>query len=252
MSDGKKKVSSRPQSVSHRKERAHRILDCAAESILRWGYNKTTVDDIARAAGVAKGTIYLHWKTREELFGALMKRERVQLTESLKQSVTTDPAGSTLHGFFKHMALAMMKRPLMKAVLLRDMEILGKFAKSEQGSAAYAERLAAGKTYIHSLREHRLVRTDISLDSQIFMIAAIFMGFFLAGPLMPFKYALSDEECADLMAETINRTLETDRSVSSDEMEAVSQSFLQYLDRTEAIAREQFNEAIGRSAEVPE
>jgi AcrR family transcriptional regulator len=247
LSDGNKKLRSRPQRASNREERAHRILDCAAELILRWGYNKTTVDDIARAAGVAKGTIYLHFKTREELFGTLIKRERVRLAESLKQSVMADPAGSTLHGFFKSSALAMMKRPLMKAILMRDLEILGKLAKSEHGSASYTERLAAFRIYLQSLREHRLVRTDISLDSQIYMIGAIFMGFFFAGPLMPYECALSDEDCADLMAETIHRTFEPNRFVSSDEMEAASQSFLQYLNRAAAIARQQLDEAIGRS-----
>jgi len=52
--------------VSRRRERAQRILDAAATLLLRWGFQKTTIDDIARLAGVAKGTIYLHWKTREE------------------------------------------------------------------------------------------------------------------------------------------------------------------------------------------
>ena len=45
--------------------------DAATALILRWGYNKTTIDDIARQAGVGKGTVYLHWNTREELFATL-------------------------------------------------------------------------------------------------------------------------------------------------------------------------------------
>ena len=77
----------RPQEVSRRQERAHRILDAAAALILRWGYNKTTIDDVSRQAGVAKGTINLHWKTREELFAALIKREKVELAEDLKQRI---------------------------------------------------------------------------------------------------------------------------------------------------------------------
>lgn len=68
-------VNPEQQRLSRRQERAHRILDAAAALILRWGYNKTTVDDIAREAGVAKGTIYLHWKMKEDLFGALIQRE---------------------------------------------------------------------------------------------------------------------------------------------------------------------------------
>ena len=64
---------------SWRQERADRILDAAAELILRWGYKKTTIDDIAKQSRVAKGTIYLHWKTREDLFMALLYTRRFQV-----------------------------------------------------------------------------------------------------------------------------------------------------------------------------
>src|SRR5215469_10283501 len=45
-------------------DRGDRILDALATLIARWGYGKTTVDDIAREAGVAKGTVYLHWPSK--------------------------------------------------------------------------------------------------------------------------------------------------------------------------------------------
>src|SRR5436305_2585490 len=90
---------------SRRQERADRILDAAAELIERWGYNKTTIDDIARQAGVAKGTIYLHWKTRDDLFWALLTREDVRLAADIRQRIASDPAGMTLHSLIKHIIL---------------------------------------------------------------------------------------------------------------------------------------------------
>ncbi|HYX49347.1 MAG TPA: helix-turn-helix domain-containing protein, partial [Ktedonobacteraceae bacterium] len=101
---------------SWRQERADRILDAAAELILRWGYKKTTIDDIAKQARVAKGTIYLHWKTREDLFLALLIREDFKYAEDLKQRIASDPEGSTLRGFVKHSTLALLNNPLIKAV----------------------------------------------------------------------------------------------------------------------------------------
>jgi AcrR family transcriptional regulator len=204
----------RPQSDARRQERAHRILDAASALILRWGYNKTTIDDIARQAGVAKGTIYLHWKTREDLFGALMKRERVALAEDFKQRIAGDPAGATLHGMLKHSALALMQRPLLRAALLRDMEIVGKLVHSEQSATALTERMTGFKTYLEFLREHDLVRTDLSLRAQVYMVGAIFLGFFLLAPLMPEEWTVFDEELADLMAETVHRALEPSRMLS--------------------------------------
>jgi len=225
---------------SKRQQRAERILDAAAELILRWGYRKTTIDDIARQAGVAKGTIYLHWKTREELFAALIKREKVEVAEDIKQRIIVDPEGATLRGILKHSALALMKRPLMKAVLLRDLEVLGKLAHREQSSAAYAERLTGFNTYLELLREQDLVRTDLSLRAQVYMLSAIFTGFFLVAPLVPDEFTPSDEELAELMAETVHCALEPGRAVPSAALQTASHAFMQYLNREMAIVQEQF------------
>src|SRR5437773_10947704 len=86
-------VSATQEERSRRQERAERILDAAAELILRWGYRKTTIDDIARQARVAKGTIYLHWKTREDLFMALSIREAFKLGDDMKLRIASDPEG---------------------------------------------------------------------------------------------------------------------------------------------------------------
>lgn len=226
------------QEVSRRQERAHRILDAAAVLIQRWGYNKTTLDDISRQARVAKGTIYLHWKTREELFRALIKREKVEMAEDLKQRIKSDPEGSTPRGILKHSALAMLKRPLMKAILLRDMDMLGKLAHSEQNNAVHRERVMGFKIYLEMLREREVIRTDLSLRKQVFMYSAIFLGFFMVAPFMPEEFKLSDEEIADLMAEAIHRTLEHDRPVSSDTLQAISRNFIDYLERAMNQAQE--------------
>lgn len=236
------RANPRPQDAARRQKRAQRILDAASALILRWGYNKTTIDDIARQAGVAKGTIYLHWNTREELFGALMKRERVALGEDLVQRIAGDPAGATLRGMLKHAALALMQRPLMKAVLMRDMEVIGKLAHGEHSSATYAERLAGFTTYLEFLREHELVRTDLSLRAQVYMVSAIFAGFFLVAPLVPDEFTLADDELAELMAETVHRTLESGRAVEAAELQAVSQALMQYLNRNTVLAQEQLEQ----------
>ncbi len=235
-------ASIRQHEVSRRAARAQRILDAASALILRWGYQKTTLDDIAKQAGVAKATLYLHWKTREELFIALIKREKLEMAAEIKQRITGDPTSATLRGVLKHSALALMKRPLLKAVLLRDMEVLGKLAHREQSSATYAEQLTGFTTYLELLREQDLVRTDLSLRAQVYMFSAIFTGFFLVAPLMPDEFTLSDEELAELMAETVHCTFEPGRAVPSDALQAASHTFIQYLDRAMARAQEQLQQ----------
>lgn len=222
----------RPDEGLKRQERAQRILDAAAELVRRWGYGKTTIDDIARQAGVAKGTIYLHWKTREELFRALMIREEQTLANDIKQRIASDPQGTTLHGMLKHMVLATMKNPIMKAAFLGDTMMLGEIARTRNRSGRYMERLANFNTYFETLRSQGLIRTDLGLKEEAYMLSAIVMGFLLVDPLLPDEIKLSDEEAAEMMAETIHRTFEPNKPAPPEASQAASQALDQYLDNT--------------------
>jgi AcrR family transcriptional regulator len=51
------------------------ILVEAARAFARWGFKKTSVDDIAKAAKVAKGTVYLACASKEDLFYQVIERE---------------------------------------------------------------------------------------------------------------------------------------------------------------------------------
>lgn len=43
------------------------ILDAADQLLARFGYKKMTVEDIAREAGIGKGTVYLHFPSKQEV-----------------------------------------------------------------------------------------------------------------------------------------------------------------------------------------
>jgi len=47
------------------------ILDAALKLFGQYGYRRTSIDDIAREAEIAKGTVYLSFKSKEEIFRAL-------------------------------------------------------------------------------------------------------------------------------------------------------------------------------------
>ena len=54
--------------------KAETILDAAERLFVRHGYRKSSMDDVAREAGIAKGTVYLHYAGKEALFRALLER----------------------------------------------------------------------------------------------------------------------------------------------------------------------------------
>ena len=189
-----------------REQRAERILDAAAELLLRWGYNKTTMDDIVRVAGVPKGTIYLHWKSREDLFLALMEREYTRLVRDIQQRIASDPDGGTLRGITKHSMLATMKSPLMKAVLLRDSDLMGEWMRKEYANVSYAQQLAQSLALLEHYRARGVVRDDIDVRTMAFMLDAITVGFLVIDQYMPGDFKYSDEEIVEMTAEAVQRT----------------------------------------------
>jgi AcrR family transcriptional regulator len=238
--------SSADRSPAARRARADRILDAAADLLLRWGYTKTSIDDIARHAGVAKGTIYLHWPTREALFRALLQRERLRWTDDVLQRVTADPAGATLHRMFGHAARALAQRPLLKAVVMRQID-LTRLPHSEDDMAAVSERVAAFTRYFDYLRGQQLIRTDISADQQLYMLVAIFMGYFLAKPLVPPALSLTDDVIPELLSETVRTTFDSDRRLTTQQTEAVARMFTEYVERDQSIVASLRQEGIGKT-----
>ncbi len=57
-----------------------KLLSAAREEFARAGLTDARVEDIARRAGVAKGSFYLHFKSKDEVFQALLDHFMVEVT----------------------------------------------------------------------------------------------------------------------------------------------------------------------------
>src|SRR5215468_5659920 len=73
-------------------ERRAAIVDAAMEEFIARGFAATRLDDIAKRAGVAKGTIYLHFKDKESMFEELVRTVIVPVVAKL--ATLPPPAGS--------------------------------------------------------------------------------------------------------------------------------------------------------------
>ncbi|MDP3408936.1 MAG: helix-turn-helix domain-containing protein [Bosea sp. (in: a-proteobacteria)] len=59
--------------------RIEQIADAALRRFARYGFKRSSMDDIAREAGLAKATIYLHFKGKDDVFRAMMARFLAQV-----------------------------------------------------------------------------------------------------------------------------------------------------------------------------
>lgn len=82
-----RKVAS-PKPASNRAERAAErrtaIIEAAMDEFIARGFAATRLDDVAKRAGVAKGTIYLHFKDKESMFEELIRTALVPMIGRLQ------------------------------------------------------------------------------------------------------------------------------------------------------------------------
>src|SRR3979411_1776310 len=92
-----------PKPASKRTERAaerrEAIIEAALEEFVARGFAATRLDDVAQRAGVAKGTIYLHFKDKEALFQELVRTALVPLIGRL---AAPPPAGGSIRAAFEN------------------------------------------------------------------------------------------------------------------------------------------------------
>ena len=225
------------QTDEAREERANRILDAADMLIQRFGYKKTTMDDIAKQAGVAKGTLYLHWKTRDDLFLALLVRERTRVSNELQQLLAVDPEGGTLHGMMKHATQMALTNPIIKALMIQDAEMLGELARTEFAQRDIERRIALNRVLLETLRAQGVLRTDIDLDKQFYILWAISVGFLLVDQFLPEQLKFSPEQVADMLSETIQRTLEVrnatpqEQHITADTLQSIAEQLRQQSEK---------------------
>ena len=77
------------------------ILDAATGVFLRYGFKKTSMEDLARAAGLSRQGLYLHFATKEELFKAGVLRILQSVRQAGRTVLTSElPLDEKLLEFF--------------------------------------------------------------------------------------------------------------------------------------------------------
>jgi AcrR family transcriptional regulator len=116
-----------PRRRARRKEaRPGEIIDAALRLFADRGYAATKLEDVATAAGIGKGTIYLYFPTKEDLFRAVVRQAVLPNLEAAT-ALTADPATSAAD-----ILRAIAERFL--ALLETDLTAIPKLVVAESGN----------------------------------------------------------------------------------------------------------------------
>lgn len=211
--------------------RETRILDAAGDLLLVFGYRKVTVDDVARRADVGKGTIYLHWSSKLELFATVLMREAAALTEAQLVRLRADPAEVQLHRTMRSLFLLVMRRPLARAFYTGDTELLGALShETKVAQQVRRDEEALGPPYHAALYAHGLLADDPAADPAFpYRLAATVAGFFVLERMLPTDVDL--EAKADALAVTVRRSFEPAAPASPAQLAAAAPAVIDLFER---------------------
>jgi len=83
-----------PRFQRRKEDRPQEITEAAFEVFAEKGYAATTVAEVAERAGVSKGLTYLYFRTKEELFKAVIKSVVIRRVDALVDAVETTELSS--------------------------------------------------------------------------------------------------------------------------------------------------------------
>lgn len=152
------------------------ILLQAARAFSRFGFKKASIDDIAREAGVGKGTVYLAAESKEDLFYQVLHREvRAWQSECARTIDPRVPADALLGTLLTTAMQHVERHPLVLDLLLGEtLRALPDWAERldglrEVGRANVVEVLRIGV-------RQGLFRADLEVDT----VASLLQDFQLA------------------------------------------------------------------------
>jgi AcrR family transcriptional regulator len=113
-----------PEPDGKQRAKRARILTAATDRFVRFGYRKTSIDEVAASAGVAKGTVYLYYRNKAELVLHAIALEKQGYVARL-QPLLSDriPPRERLQSLIALGLMAMMEMPLLSRLTGGDREL---------------------------------------------------------------------------------------------------------------------------------
>ncbi len=198
--------------IEHRSRKAARVLESARGLVLDHGIRKVTVAEIAKAAGVGKGTVYLYWPSKEDLIVGLFAREVLRHLELIADRLTAAPADAMPSRLAPLLLRTGHESPLVQRLTATDVDLLRQLVQQSGARELFDGAMPAAlcDAVMPVLGRHRLLRTDRPVPDQSFTMHALLTGFGAAA----FEPESAPKRVNDLdaiLADTVARVVDAER-----------------------------------------
>jgi AcrR family transcriptional regulator len=180
-----------------------RILRAATGLFERRGYRHTSLEEVARESGIAKGTVYVHFKNKAELLVHVLAEEKKRYVERFLPLFSEPlPPAERLQRYIELALLAIAQAPLISKMMNGDREIL--FLIAELGPE-WQQQFQAQESALTELLKGVGHLDQLSAAKREERAKVLKGLFYTAGPLMDERVrgGLSPEQYARQLAKMI-------------------------------------------------
>lgn len=187
--------------------RTARILDAAAAVIMRQGYDKTTMSDVAEEVGLTRGVVYLHFDSKDALFEVLIQREVLHYMQTWLEHIEADSRGGTIGGIYRSVLFAINSRPLMAAIMKRDRRLVGNYLRKPGNLFESMQAGSVNIDFLKALQAAGSVRQDVDPGLMSHILDIISYGLITVGDFRQPEQLPPYDTVMDTLADMLDRLL---------------------------------------------
>jgi AcrR family transcriptional regulator len=154
-------------------DREQQILDAAADLIVQFGYDKTTIGDVADAIGISRPLVYIHFKSKEALLEALIVREMLKYGKLWLGYIEADPQGGTIGSVYRSILKALKQTPLLAAIVTRSEGTFGKYLRRPDNVFTTIQTPTLMRDLLAVMQEKGAIRQDVDVAAMAYIMDAL-------------------------------------------------------------------------------
>ena len=206
-------------------ERGQHILKTATDLIIHYGYDKTTMEDIARGAGISRSTLYNHWKSKSDIVDAIIWDNIWRYADEYISRVEADENGGTFMGMYRAILETLPNYPFIAVMMRRDHGVLGNYARQNKGMLS--QRFSINTVLVQRMQEVGAVRDDIDPAIVAYIMGMLSYGLIAMDDIIPPEEQPPIEAVIDGIGTILDRALTPADGGNSEAGKAVIKSIMQ-------------------------
>ena len=198
--------SGRRHAAGENPAKRDQILDGAQQVFMKMGFDAASMNDISKAAGVSKGTIYVYFADKVELFEAIVLRERERVFGGMQAILEGGaPIGEKLGTFARNLGHILCSKKVIRAqrIVIGTVEKMPELGSRFYESGAYRTQVQLREFFAAETAAGRLRIENPDLAAMQFVDLAT--GPLWRARLFTASFGPPSEEEVDLVADSAVR-----------------------------------------------